>query len=110
MLACLVPTFEVLDKFWAQYRRLKPQERTQFREARQEFIKVLREFEAQGQGGIPRFPERLGVRHMVNKRSILEFAWADDGRYTWQYGTPRMPGKFHIIWRRIGSHAIYDDP
>jgi hypothetical protein len=47
---------------------------------------------------------------MVNHPGILEFAWADDGRCTWEYGTPRQSGKMHIIWRRIGTHAIYAAP
>lgn len=110
MLPLCVPTYEVQDEFWAQYRRLSPAQRDQFRKARREFIDILLRFEASGQSGIPHFPARLGVRHMVNNRSILEFAWADDGRCTWQYGTPKRAGKFHIIWRRIGTHAIYAAP
>jgi hypothetical protein len=106
----LVPTYEVLDEFWTQYRRLTPSQRKKFRKARREFIDVFLEFEASGKSGIPHFPAHLGVRHMVNNRSILEFAWNDDGRCTWSYGTIKRPGKFHIIWRRIGSHVIYAAP
>ena len=47
---------------------------------------------------------------MVNPRPIMELAWAPDGRCTWEYGPARRSGTMHVIWRRIGSHAIYDDP
>ncbi|WP_267887199.1 hypothetical protein [Thermobifida halotolerans] len=34
--------------------------------------------------------------------------WAPDGRATWQYGEERVPGKPHVIWRRVGTHAIFN--
>ena len=105
-----MPTFEVQDRFRNEYQQLRRDEREAFRQALKEFVQVLREWERAGARGIPHFPAKLGVRHMMHRRGILEFAWAPDGRCTWEYGTPRRSGKYHIIWRRIGSHAIYDDP
>jgi hypothetical protein len=46
---------------------------------------------------------------MVGHRNVLELAWAPGGRCTWAFGTPRRVGKSHIVWRRIGTHHIYDD-
>ncbi|WP_281288337.1 hypothetical protein [Haloactinospora alba] len=34
--------------------------------------------------------------------------WAPDGRATWQYGDEQRPGIVHVIWRRVGTHAIFD--
>jgi hypothetical protein len=47
---------------------------------------------------------------MVNRKNVLELAWAPDGRCTWAFGTPRRPGMSHVNWRRIGTHDIYADP
>ena len=35
--------------------------------------------------------------------------WADDGRATFEYGEPVLPGHLHIIRRRIGGHDILDN-
>lgn len=105
-----MPTFEAQDRFWGDYAELNEEQRRRFATARKEFVGVLRAYEERGRRGIPRFPKSLGVRHMVGKPSILELAWSADGRCTWQYGTPQKPGMYHVIWRRIGSHSIYDDP
>jgi hypothetical protein len=104
-----VPTYAVEDRFWTQYRRLSDHAKAEFAEALDAFVTVLLEHEARAVRGIPRFPKRLGVKPFVGKPGVLEFAWADDGRCTWSYGAPRRPGKYHIIWRRIGTHEIYDE-
>ena len=36
--------------------------------------------------------------------------WAADGRATFRYGEPRRPGEPHVIWRRVGTHDIFDNP
>ena len=41
---------------------------------------------------------------------IWEMTWAPDGRATFQYGKERIPGEPHIIWRRIGTHGIFQQP
>lgn len=88
-----MPTFEARDRFRSEYHQMRPDQRQRFRVARQEFISVLREWEAGGCRGIPRFPRSLGVKPMVNNRAVMEMAWAADGRCTWSYGTPRVLGK-----------------
>jgi hypothetical protein len=42
-------------------------------------------------------------------RGIYEIRWAPDGRATFQYGKSMGSGS-HIIWRRIGSHAVLREP
>jgi len=39
-----------------------------------------------------------------------ELAWAPDGRASLQYGESVTESKAHVIWRRVGTHRIYDDP
>jgi len=36
--------------------------------------------------------------------------WDNDGRATFSYGEERVPGEPHVIWRRIGTHAIFTPP
>ena len=36
--------------------------------------------------------------------------WDDDGRATFSYAPERMAGQAYIIWRRIGTHAIFTPP
>lgn len=36
--------------------------------------------------------------------------WAADGRATFEYGEPMLPGQPHIIWRRIGTHEVFRNP
>ncbi|TDQ53002.1 hypothetical protein [Actinorugispora endophytica] len=33
--------------------------------------------------------------------------WAPDGRATWEYGDEQRSGTPHVIWRRVGTHAIF---
>jgi hypothetical protein len=105
-----MPTYEAGDQFRHEFEGLKPHEKSAFQTTRREFTQVLRDWEAAGCVGIPRFPTKLGVTAMVNRYGIFELAWADDGRCTWEYGTPRRPGKCHVVWRRIGGHRIYSSP
>jgi hypothetical protein len=105
-----VPTFAADDRFWREYEGLSVEHAALFKEARDEFIAILKEYEARGCPGIPKFPKKLGVTPMVGRPGIMEFAWAPDGRCTRSYGTPQRTGCYHIIWRRIGTHSVYNDP
>jgi hypothetical protein len=105
-----LPTYQVRTRFWNDYHQLTAVERAQFLQARADFIAALDAWEQAGCPGVPRFPARLSVKAMQGQRNIKELAWAPDGRCTWEYGTPVVTGRAHVIWRRIGSHEIYSDP
>ena len=92
-----MPTFEASERFHHEYSHLTASQRQQFKKGLQEFIQILASWEREQRRGIPQFPKKLGVKPMVAQRSILEFAWRRDGRCTWEYGTPRRSGKFHIV-------------
>jgi hypothetical protein len=57
-----------------------------------------------------RFRPGLRVKGVQNYPGVFEMTWADDGRATFEYGNEIRPGHAHIIWRRIGTHAIFDEP
>lgn len=103
-----MPTWDVDDAFWGDYGRLLPEEQEAFKAAKATFVTILKSWESEGCIGLPKFPAKLGVTRMVNNPGVFELAWAGDGRATWQYGYEKIPGKVHIIWRRIGTHAIYN--
>ena len=42
--------------------------------------------------------------------NIWELTWAPDGRATFHYGDPVNGGETHIVWRRIGTHSVFDRP
>ena len=54
------------------------------------------------------FRPRLRVKGVKAHPGVFETTWDNDGRATFSYGAERVPGQPHIIWRRIGTHAIFD--
>lgn len=58
----------------------------------------------------PEFPRRLRVKRVQGTADVWELTWAADGRATFRYGSEILPGEPHILWLRIGKHAILDDP
>ena len=56
------------------------------------------------------FDPQLRLKRVQGPGGIWEITWAPDGRATFAYGPEVFPGEPHIIWRRIGSHDIFQDP
>jgi hypothetical protein len=98
-----MPTREVLASFWRDWDRLTPQQQRAFRQAVQQFITDLKD---SGQS----FHPRLRVKRVQGSPGIWEMTWAPDGRATFQYGEEVDRGRAHVIWRRIGTHAIFRRP
>jgi hypothetical protein len=109
-----MPTFGADDSFRHDVKRLSKTHRAQFIEARDEFIAAFQECERSlgtaAQQRLPRFPAKIGVKRMVDHGAIMEFRWGEGGRCTWEYGVSPFEGMFHVHWRRIGDHEIYNDP
>jgi hypothetical protein len=61
---------------------------------------------------VPDRPFRPGLRVkcVTAHPGVFEMTWDGDGRATFSYGTERVPGQAHIIWRRIGTHTIFTPP
>src|SRR6202011_2610763 len=56
----------------------------------------------------PSGPPRTGCVLGHNSGEHGEKVGKPDGRATWEYGPERRPGTPHAIWRRVGTHAIFD--
>jgi hypothetical protein len=96
-----MPTYEKDESFRADYRRLSPAAKAAFKLAVQKFVHDLR---------AGSFRKGLRVKRVQSHPGVWEMTWADDGRATFRYGDPVRPGDPHIIWRRIGSHDILENP
>jgi hypothetical protein len=92
------------SRFERDWRKLSSQHRDAFRKVIQEaFVPDL---------DTPDRPFRPGLRvkGVTAHPGVFEMTWAPEGRATFSYGEERVPGKAHVIWRRIGSHAIFTPP
>ena len=105
-----MPTFVVEIWFKNDYRGFGRNERDLFRRARKSFVAALKLYENGGHAWPPLFPATLRIKNVKGHPGIWELSWNGDGRCTWSYGEPQLPGKVHIVWRRIGGHDIFGDP
>jgi hypothetical protein len=98
-----MPTRDVLASFWRDWDRLSPKQQREFRAAVAHFIADL------AKGG-QSFHPSLRVKRVQGHPGVWEMTWASDGRATFQYGEEVQSGKPHIVWRRVGTHAIFRRP
>jgi hypothetical protein len=96
-----MPTRDVLASFWRDWDGLTPQQQRQFKTALRKFVADL---------GAGRFRAGLRVKRVQGTRDIFELTWAKDGRATFQFGDEVLPGEPHVVWRRIGTHDIFESP
>lgn len=97
-----MPTFAWLARFGADFDRLTPTQQ-------QAFLAAVGAFVADLIAGGP-FRPGLRVKGVQGASGIFEMTWAPDGRATFQYGDPVRPGEPHVIWRRVGTHAVLRQP
>jgi hypothetical protein len=97
-----VPTYTRLPRFDKDYAGLNRNEKAAFREAVRKFVQDLQ----RGRG----FRKGLRVKGVQGSPGIYELTWAENGRATFQYGPHQRPGEPHVIWRRVGTHAIFTSP
>ena len=97
-----MPTYQPLPRFQKDYAQLSVDERGRFRQALARFIEDL-------EGGRP-FRPGLRVRGVEGAPGVFEMTWAPNGRATFHYGEPIRVGEVHVVWRRVGTHAIFADP
>lgn len=97
-----MPTWDALESFWRDYAALS-------REAKQAFRAAKTKFAEDADTGA--FRPSLRVKPMQAKPGLWEMTWeGSDGRATFMYGPEILPGKRHVVWRRIGTHAIFREP
>jgi len=58
----------------------------------------------------PEFPPGLRVRRVQGAAGVWEITFAPDGRATFEYGREVLAKEPHVIWRRVGTHAVLIDP
>ena len=96
-----MPTYEYSSRFWREYLRLTPRKRAAFLAAVRKLVHDLRTGDLRA---------GLRVKSVSGHHDVYELTWADDGRATFSYGESVRPGHVHVKWRRIGTHAIFDEP
>jgi hypothetical protein len=97
-----VPTYAWLARFRADFEGLTPTQQAAFLVAVGQFVEDLRE-------GRP-FRNGLRVKGIRGASGIFEMTWADDGRATFEYGDEVVTGEPHVVWRRVGKHAVFKQP
>jgi hypothetical protein len=98
-----VPTFERLARFDREFRRLP-------RELQRAFLAMLPVFVAALKEDPPVFPPALRVHRVQETAGVWEITFAPDGRATFEYGAEVMAGEPHVVWRRVGTHAVLSEP
>jgi hypothetical protein len=97
-----MPTRKITDEFWADYDRLTDAQVARFKRVVRRFVEDVERGE---------FRASLRVKSLVDHPGIWEMTWeGNDGRATFNYGPEQVPGKRHIVWRRIGGHEIFQAP
>jgi hypothetical protein len=97
-----LPTYAWLARFARDFDAPTGQRQAVFVGAVRAFVQDL-----QSGGG---FRKALRVKGVKGAPDIFEMTWANDGRATFEYGDPIREGEPHVVWRRIGTHAIFNDP
>lgn len=97
------PTYEVSPRFLRELARLSNVRHDAFLSAKDELVAGLRERP-------PKFAPHLRIKRVKGSDDVWELTWAADGRATFRYGAQVVAGEAHIVWLRIGSHSILDDP
>jgi hypothetical protein len=97
-----MPTHEEFALFLREFARLSQAQQDQFIDAVKRMVEDLRNGR--------QFRATLRVKGVRGHPGIFEMSWGDGGRATFHYGTPRLPGDTHIVWRRIGGHEIFKRP
>jgi hypothetical protein len=97
-----VATFDTLPRFRRDFGKLTDEQKARFQTIlKTAFVPDL----ATGA-----FRPGLRIKRVRATREVWEMTWAPDGRATWQYGVEVRAGRPHVIWRRIGTHGIFDEP
>ena len=99
-----MPTFETLPRFERDWKNLTARQQATFRTV------VVDAFVPDLTAADRPFRPGLRVKGVAAHPGVLEMTWDNDGRATFSYGSERIAGQAHIIWRRIGTHAIFTPP
>lgn len=98
-----MPTYERRPRFDRDYQDLTAADKTAFKRAVRRFVADLRD-------GSGRFHPSLRVHRIDSRRGVWSISCGGDLRATFSYGNREGQGDAHIVWRRVGRHAIYRAP
>jgi hypothetical protein len=99
-----VPTFETLPRLDRDWKNLTRHQQATFR-------KVITEYFVPDLVAPDRpFRPGLRVKGVTAHPGVFEMACDMDGRATFSYSRERIAGQADVIWRRIGTHAIFTPP
>lgn len=99
-----MPTYAFLPQFWRDWEALTPEQQDAVLAMKEKFVQDL----AAG-----RFRKGLRVKLVKGTEGIYEVTWAMgaiDGRATFHYGDEVHVGQPHVVWRHVGTHAIFSNP
>lgn len=96
-----MPTYEAEPAFFRDLDHLTDQQRSIFFAAVRKFVADL---------DTGQIRTGLRVKAMPGHPGVYEMSWAPDGRATFSFGDPVKDGQPHIVWRRIGTHDVFDRP
>jgi hypothetical protein len=99
-----MPTFETLPRFEKDWKKLASQRQALFRKV------VLEAFVPDLMAQDQPFRPGLRVKGVAAHSGVFEMTWDNDSRATFTYGPERVAGQPHVIWRRIGTRAIFTPP
>jgi hypothetical protein len=91
-----------LARFRADFDSMSASQQAAFLAAIAQFVEDL----SRGRG----FRKGLRVKGVRGATGIFELTWTGDGRATFEYGESIVDGEPHILWRRVGTHAIFNEP
>lgn len=95
-----MPSHARTRQFDRDWKRLAAADRDRYRLAFRKFDADL---------GAGRFRAGLRVKGVQGAPGVFEMTWAPNGRATFEYGQRQGTGP-HVIWRRIGTHAVLAAP
>lgn len=95
-------TFEITSRFERDLRPLDARQRALARDAAKALAEDLN-------ARVRPRPQLRVKRVRSAPPGVWELTWSRDGRATFEHGREVLPGHAHVVWRRIGTHAILDD-
>ncbi len=96
-----MPTFESVARFRRDYTRLSRRQQKAWQQAVRRLVAGLK---------AGRLDPALRVKRVQGHPGVWEISWAPDGRAMFHYGDEVHPGEPHVVWRRIGTHEVFDRP
>jgi hypothetical protein len=97
-----VPTYAWVARFRADFERLTPAQQALFLAAVEQFVEDVQRNRT--------FRKGLRVKGIQGATGIFEMTWAADGRATFEYGEAVTAGEPHVVWRRVGTHEVFNNP